>query len=159
QIRDLPIVSRNATDLIVVQPGIQTPAGPRNSTFNGLPQTTVNMTYDGINIQDNLLKNTQGGAFYPIVYPRLDAIEEVSVTTAAAGAESLAEGAVQVKFVTRSGSNQFHGGAFVQERNTFFNANYYFNNINGLPRDKILLHQIGANIGGPIVRNRLFFFF
>src|SRR6185436_1316211 len=42
QIRDLPIVSRNATDLIVVQTGTQTPAGPRNSTFNGLPQTTVN---------------------------------------------------------------------------------------------------------------------
>jgi len=158
QIRDLPIVSRNATDLIVIQPGIQTPAGPRNSTFNGLPQVSVNMTYDGINIQDNLLKNTSGGAFYPIVYPRLDAIEEVSVTTAAAGAESIAEGAVQIKFITKSGTNEFHGGAFVQERNTFFNANYYFNNINGLPRDKIILHQTGANLGGPLLKNRFFFF-
>src|ERR1051325_306040 len=73
QIQDLPIVSRNATDLIVVQPGAQSPAGPRNTTFNGLPQSTINMTYDGINFQDNLLKNSSGGAFYPIVYPRLDA--------------------------------------------------------------------------------------
>ncbi len=159
QVKDLPIPSRNATDLLVTQAGTQTPAGPRNTTFYGLPQSTVNMTYDGINIQDNLLKNSSGGAFYPIVYPRTDAIEEVSVTTAAAGAESLGEGAVQVKFVTKSGTNAFHGGVFIQERNTAWNANTYFNNIDGLPRDRIILHQIGANIGGPIIKNRVFFFF
>jgi hypothetical protein len=159
QIRDLPIPSRNATDLLMTQPGSQTPAGPRNTTFNGLPQSTINMTLDGINIQDNLLKNGSGGALYPVVYPRLDAIEEVSVTTAATGAESLAEGAVQIKFVTKSGTNNWHGGAFLQERNTALNANYYFNNIDGLPRDRIILHQIGAHIGGPIKKNKLFIFF
>jgi hypothetical protein len=158
QIRDLPIVSRNATDLLVVQPGAQTPAGPRNTTFNGLPQAAVNMTYDGINIQDNLLKNSSGGAFYPVVYPRLEAVEEVSVTTSAAGADALGEGAVQVKFITRSGTNQYHGSAFIQERNTFFNANYYFNNIDGLARNRIILHQIGAAVGGPIKKDRVFFF-
>jgi hypothetical protein len=159
QVNDLPIPSRNATDLIVTLPGTQTPAGPRNTTFDGLPQATVNMTLDGVNIQDNLLKNGSGGAFYPVVYPRTDAIEEVSVTTAASGAESLGEGAIQVKFVTKSGTNQWHGGAFWQERNTFFDANTYFNNIDGLPRDRILLHQVGAHIGGPIIRNKLFIFF
>jgi hypothetical protein len=159
QVNDLPIPSRNATDLIVTLPGTQTPAGPRNTTFDGLPQATVNMTLDGVNIQDNLLKNGSGGAFYPVVYPRTDAIEEVSVTTAASGAESLGEGAIQVKFVTRSGTNDWRGGAFWQERNTFFDANTYFNNIDGLPRDRILLHQVGAHIGGPILKNRLFIFF
>ncbi len=159
QVSELPIPSRNATDLIVTLPGTQTPAGPRNTTFDGLPQGTVNMTLDGINIQDNLLKNGSGGAFYPVVYPRTDAIEEVSVTTVAAGAESLGEGAIQVKFVTKSGTNVWRGGAFVQERNTFLNANTFFNNIDGLPRDRILLHQIGAHIGGPIRKNRLFIFF
>jgi hypothetical protein len=159
QVDDLPIPSRNATDLIVTLPGTQTPAGPRNTTFDGLPQATVNMTLDGVNIQDNLLKNGSGGAFYPVVYPRTDAIEEVSVTTAASGAESLGEGAIQVKFVTRSGTNEWRGGAFWQERNTFFDANTYFNNIDGLARDRILLHQIGAHIGGPIVKNKLFIFF
>jgi len=159
QVNDLPIPSRNATDLIVTLPGTQTPGGPRNTTFDGLPQATVNMTLDGVNIQDNLLKNGSGGAFYPIVYPRTDAIEEVSVTTAAAGAESLGEGAIQVKFVTKSGTNEWRGGAFLQERNTFFDANTYFNNIDGLPRDRILLHQMGAHIGGPIIRNKLFIFF
>ena len=159
QVNDLPIPSRNATDLIVTLPGTNTPAGPRNTTFDGLPQATVNMTLDGVNIQDNLLKNGSGGAFYPIVYPRTDAIEEVSVTTAASGAESLGEGAIQVKFVTKSGTNQWHGGAFWQERNTFFDANTYFNNIDGLARDRILLHQMGAHIGGPILKNKLFIFF
>jgi hypothetical protein len=159
QVKDLPIPSRNATDLLMTQPGSQTPAGPRNTTFNGLPQSTLNMTMDGINIQDNLLKNGSGGALYPAVYPRLDAIEEVSVTSFAAGAESLAEGGVQIKFVTKSGTNRWHGGAFDQERNTFFNANYYFNSVNQLPRDRLLLHQMGAHIGGPIKKDKLFIFF
>src|SRR5215469_5682249 len=159
QVKDLPIPSRNATDLIVTLPGTNTPAGPRNTTFDGLPQATVNMTLDGVNIQDNLLKNGSGGAFYPVVYPRTDAIEEVSVTTAASGAESLGEGAIQVKFVTKSGTNNWHGGGFWQERNTFFDANTYFNNIDGLPRDRIMLHQVGAHIGGPIIKNKLFIFF
>ena len=159
QVNDLPIPSRNATDLIVTLSGTNTPAGPRNTTFDGLPQATVNMTLDGVNIQDNLLKNGSGGAFYPVVYPRTDAIEEVSVTTAASGAESLGEGAIQVKFVTRSGTNQWHGGGFWQERNTFFDANTYFNNIDGLARDRIMLHQVGAHIGGPILKNKVFIFF
>jgi hypothetical protein len=159
QVHDLPIPSRNATDLLVTMPGTQTPAGPRNTTFQGLPQATMNMTLDGVNIQDNLLKNGSGGAFYPVVYPRTDAIEEVSVTSAASGAESLGEGAVQIKFVTKSGTNEWHGGTFIQERNTFLDANTYFNNIDGLARDRILLHQIGAHIGGPIRKNRLFIFF
>ena len=89
QVNDLPIPSRNATDLIVTLPGTQTPAGPRNTTFDGLPQATVNMTLDGVNIQDNLLKNGSGGAFYPVVYPRTDAVEEVSVTTRRLGRREL----------------------------------------------------------------------
>lgn len=159
QVNDLPIPSRNATDLIVTMPGTQTPGGPRNTTFDGLPQATINMTMDGTNIQDNSNKSGSGGAFYPIVYPRTDAIEEVSVTSAASGAESLGEGAIQVKFVTKSGTNQWHGGAFMQERNTYFDANTYFNNIAGLPRDRIVLHQWGAHIGGPIIKNKVFIFF
>jgi hypothetical protein len=159
QVNDLPIPSRNATDLIVTLPGTQTPAGPRNTTFDGLPQATVNMTLDGVNIQDNINKNGSGGAFYPLIYPRTDAIEEVSVTSAAGTAESLGEGAIQVKFVTKSGTNHWHFGAFWQERNTYFDANTYFNNIDGLPRDRILLHQAGAHIGGPIIKNKAFFFF
>ncbi len=64
-----------------------------------------------------------------------------------------------MKFVTKSGTNEWHGGAFMQERNTYFDANTYFNNIDGLARDRILLHQWGAHIGGPILKKKLFIFF
>jgi hypothetical protein len=157
QVHDLPLQSRNALDLIVTQAGTQTVGGPRNSTINGLTQSTLNVTLDGINVQDNVLKNSSG-SFFTYVSPRTDAIEEVSFTTSAAGADSTAEGAGQIKFVTKSGTNEYHGGAVWQTRNTYFNANYYFNTINRLPRDQIILNQGGVHVGGPTRRNRMFFF-
>ena len=74
-----------------------------NSTVNGLPQSSINITLDGVNIQDNTLKSTDG--FFAIVSPRLDAIEEASLTSAAQGADASGQGGVQIKFTTRSGSN------------------------------------------------------
>ena len=66
---------------------------------------------------------------------------------------------MQVKMVTRSGSNEWHGGLFEQHRNQDFNANSYFNNLNGTaPRDHIVFNQFGGFVGGPIKRNKLFFF-
>lgn len=59
QIHDLPFTSHNATDLIATQPGTQTAQGPRYSVINGLPQSTINITLDGINIQDNTNKSTE----------------------------------------------------------------------------------------------------
>ncbi|MBS1825506.1 MAG: carboxypeptidase regulatory-like domain-containing protein [Acidobacteria bacterium] len=156
QINELPFTSRNALELIVTQPGTATPGTPRTSSINGLPKGSMNITLDGINIQDNLLRSDDG--FFASIQPRQDAIEEVTLVTAAAGAESLGEGAAQVKFVTKSGSNQWHGGLFWQHRNDFFNANYHFNNINALPRDRLILNQFGGRIGGPIKRNKAFFF-
>src|SRR5262249_11450575 len=60
---------------------------------------------------------------------------------------------------TKSGSNQFHGGGFYQRRQTGWNANYYFNNQQGLPRDVVKLTQRGAHLGGPIKKDKAFFFF
>ncbi|HEV8146655.1 MAG TPA: carboxypeptidase-like regulatory domain-containing protein [Bryobacteraceae bacterium] len=156
QITHLPLVTRNALDLIVIQPGAQSPGTSRTTSINGLPKGSVNLTIDGINIQDNLLKSSDG--FFTEVQPKPDAIEEVSLTTAGAGADLLGEGAAQVRFVTRSGSNAWHGGVFAQNRNTFFNSNYYFNNIDGLPRDRLNLNQFGGHLGGPIKKNKAFFF-
>ena len=85
-------------------------------------------------------------------------MREVTLTTSAAAANATGEGAAQIKFVTRSGTNQLHGGVFEQIRNTALNANYYFNNIDGLPRDIVQLNQFGGHIGGPIWKNKLFFF-
>jgi hypothetical protein len=156
QIHDLPFTSHNATELIATQPGTQTPLAVRTSTINGLPQSAINITMDGINIQDNTLKSTDG--VFNTVQPRIDAIEEMTMTTAAAGADNLGEGAVQIRFVTRSGTNEFHGGLFEQNRNSYFSSNYYFNSVNGLARDRLNLNQFGGRIGGPIVKNKLFFF-
>src|SRR5262245_64248332 len=78
QISKLPVTSRSAMDFIPFLPGVSTPGGNRDSTINGLPQGTINITLDGVNIQDNTLKT--GDGFFAIVSPRLDAIEEVTVT-------------------------------------------------------------------------------
>lgn len=156
QINQLPMSTRNALELLVTQPGTQTPGTARTSSINGLPKGSLNLTLDGINIQDNLLKSSDG--FFTEVQPKPDAIEEVTLTTAGGGADVLGEGAAQVRFVTKSGTNEFHGGVFWQHRNTFFNANYYFNNQQGLGRDRIILNQFGGHVGGPIKKNKAFFF-
>ena len=157
QLVELPITTRNLLELVITQPGAQTPGTPRTSSINGLPKGSMNISIDGLNIQDNLLRSDDG--FFTTIMPRTDSIEEVTVSTAGVGAESAGEGAAQIKFVTKSGTNNFHGGAVWQNRNTFFNSNYYFNTIDRLPRDVLNLNQTGVNAGGPILRNRMFFFF
>jgi hypothetical protein len=156
QLRELPFTSRNLTELIVTQPGAATPGVPRSTSVYGLPQSALNVTLDGINIQDNSNKSSDG--FFNNVFPRAEAIEEMTITSTAAGADSNAEGAMSVKMVTRSGSNVWHGGLFKQHRNQLFNANSYFNNLNSQPRDHLVFNQFGGLVGGPIIHNRLFFF-
>jgi len=157
QIHDLPFTSHNVTELIATQPGTQAGNGVRYSTINGLPQNTINITIDGINVQDNATRSNPD-AIFNAVQPRTEAIEEMTMTTAAAGADSSGEGAVQIKFVTKGGTNQFHGLLFETNRNAAFEANYFFNGMNGLPKDRLNLNEYGWNIGGPVLKNKLFFF-
>src|SRR5688500_4735562 len=126
QITKLPMTSRSGMDFVNFLPGVSTPGGNRQATINGLPRGMINITLDGVNIQDNTLRTTDG--FFAIVSPRLDAIEEVTVTTASQGAEGTGQGAVQVRFVTRSGSNNFTGSLYETYRNDGLNANTWFNN-------------------------------
>ena len=163
QIGELPFSTRDALTLVTTLPGVNSPGVPRASTVNGLPKGSVNLTLDGANIQDNFLRSSDG--FFTTIQAKSDAVQEVTVSTAVPGAESGGEGAVQVRFVTRSGSSQFHGGGFWQYRSKTFNSNYYFNNIDGLPRDAFILRQFGGNLGGPILipgllknRDKAFFF-
>ncbi|MDX2040035.1 MAG: carboxypeptidase regulatory-like domain-containing protein [Acidobacteriota bacterium] len=174
QITELPFTSRDALDLVLTLPGTTTPGRPRTSTINGLPKSAINITIDGVNVQDNLGKS--GDGFFTYIRPRTDAIEEVTVSTSNPGAESAAEGAVQIKFVTKSGTNQFHGGIYEYHRNPWLNSNYWFNNRDlrapagvanfKAPRDRVLLNQYGGKLGGPVRipklfdgRDKLFFFF
>lgn len=163
QISELPFLARNAQQLVLTLPGVQIAGTPRSSSVNGLPKGSINMTLDGASIQDNYLKGSDG--FFTTIQPKTDAIQEVTVSTAVPGAESAGAGAVHIRFVTRSGSSEFHGGGFWQYRSPRFNANYYFNNLDGLPRDRLFLRQYGGHVGGPILipgllkrRDRAFFF-
>ena len=156
QLTELPFATRNAIELLVDAPGTSTPSTPRSSTINGMPKGAINITIDGMNTQDNNLKSSDG--YFSYIYPSVDALEEVTMQTSGAGVDSTAQGGAQIKFVTRSGTNHWHGGAFWQNRNTDFNANYFFNNQVGLPRDIVKLNQAGGHIGGPIIKNKVFFF-
>ncbi|HYW71066.1 MAG TPA: carboxypeptidase-like regulatory domain-containing protein, partial [Pyrinomonadaceae bacterium] len=162
QITDIPTASRNALDLVLALPGTGTPGRPRTSSVNGLPKGALNITLDGVNVQDNTLKSSDG--FFTFIQPRTDAIQEVTVSTSTPGAESSAEGSVQVKFVTQAGGNEYHGGGYWYHRNPALNANYWFNNrdlaadpvTHKAPQQRILLNQFGVKVGGPISVPKLF---
>ncbi len=120
------------------------------------------MTLDGVNIQDNTLKTTDG--FFALVSPRIDAIEEITFSTAASGAENTGSGATQIRYTTKSGTNQFRGGVFHQYRSDALNTNTWFNKRDNLPKTDLLLNQPGFSLGGPVRfpgfdgRNKAFFF-
>lgn len=148
QITETPITSRDALDLVTLLPGVSTTGAPRRSTINGLPKGSISITIDGVDVQDNYLRSSDG--FFTYVRPRVDAIDEVTVTTAVPGAEVAGDGAVGIRFVTRRGTNKYTGGGFWQHRNDALNANYWFSNRDGLERQKMRLNQFGGRLGGPI---------
>jgi hypothetical protein len=86
QLTDLPFATRNAVELLVDAPGTATPTTPRSSTVNGLPKGAINVTIDGMNTQDNNLKSSDG--YFSYIYPSVDALEEVTMQTSAAGVDS-----------------------------------------------------------------------
>jgi hypothetical protein len=156
QINELPTATRNGMEIFTMLPGAAETTSFRSTYINGLPLESINVTIDGVNTNDNWLKSSDG--FFSYIMPSVDSLEEVTLSTSAAGVDSTAQGGAQLKFTTRSGTNQYHGGVFWQHRNTFFNSNYYFNNINNQPRDLIKLNQGGFHVGGPIKKDKLLFF-
>ena len=166
QISTLPMITRNGLNLVVLLPGVDTSAAnhsQRSSTVSGLPQSALSITVDGANVQDKYTRSTDG--FFVNIHPKLDLIEEVTVSTATATADVSGQGAVQIKFATRSGTNQFVGSAYEYHRDRSLNTNYYFNEVNNLAKNVLTLNQWGARQGGPILlpgydgRGKAFFFF
>ena len=155
-ITQLPFTSRSAVLLGVLDPGAETSGGSRNSAFEGLPKGAINITFDGINVQDNLLKSSDG--FFAINDPRIDDVEEFAITTGVNSPDKSGEGAVQMNYVSKKGGNAFHGGVWEYNRNTAFNSNTYFNNLSGTPRQNLQLNDYGGKVGGRIIRDKLFFF-
>jgi hypothetical protein len=157
QISTVPLATRNTLDFVAALPGVNTTTSIRGATVMGLQASATNITIDGINVQDNYLKSSDG--FFARINPRMDAVEEVTVSTANPGAESAGQGAVQIRFVTRSGTNKLQGSAYEYMRRTSFNSNYWFNQRDGLPKDEVKVDTFGGRIGGPIKKDKLFFFF
>src|SRR5207247_9726836 len=128
----------------------------RHASIDGGPCGTLHITLDGVYIPDTTLRASDG--FSAIVSPRLDAVEDVTVTTAAQGAADAGQGAVQVKFVTRMGTNAFDGSGYYYYRNDKLNANSWFNVRDGVDKPALHQYQEGFRVGGPIVKNKAFFF-
>ena len=151
KVNDLPMANRNVLDLVKVTPGAN------GDGFAGLPNSMTMTTRDGIPV--NAGRSTPGAnLIYTSTFSSPDLVEQVRVITAPADAE-LGRGSGQVQLQTRSGTNQFHGAAFWTNRNAVWDASTSSNNFQGVPKNYINRNQFGARLGGPIVKNKTFFFF
>ncbi|MDO8835462.1 MAG: TonB-dependent receptor, partial [Vicinamibacterales bacterium] len=155
QVLDIPLANRDVTNLIKLQMGVVGIINRTNTTINGGRPTWTQVTLDGINIQDNFIR-TNSLDFLPN-RPNSDNVAEFSITTSVSGADS-AGGATSVRMVTPSGTNTFRGSIFEFNRDSKFAANSFFNNAAGVPIPELKRNQYGGRIGGPILRNKLFFF-
>jgi hypothetical protein len=157
QITNVPLPTRNTLDFVASLPGVTTTGSIRGSTVMGLQASATNITIDGINVQDNYLKSSDG--FFARISPRLDAVEDVSVSTANPGAESAGQGAVQIRFATRTGTNKFQGSGYWYYRRTNWDTNYFFNIQANQPREAVKVDTRGFRVGGPVLKDKLFYFF
>jgi hypothetical protein len=157
QVLDIPLLNRDVTNLINLQAGVQAIPNRSNTSINGGRPTWTQVTLDGINIQDNFIR-TNSLDFLPN-RPNSDNVAEFTITTSVQGAES-AGGASSVRMITPQGTNRFTGSVFEFNRDNKFAANTFFNNadVPKTPKPDLSRHQFGGRVGGPIVRNKLFFF-
>ena len=139
RINELPLPDRNALDLVFTQGGLV------GSNFSGARIGTLNITRDGVNVMDQRINSGVQATFFNSV----DSVDEVKVIVSPADAE-YGRGSGQVHITTKSGTNELHGSLFESHRNTVLNANNWFNNWSGLPRDTLLRNQFGVRLGGPL---------
>ena len=148
QILETPIQSRDALDLVTLLPGTSTTGVVRTSSINGLPKSALTIQIDGVDVQDNFLKSSDG--FFTFIRPRIDAIDEVTVSTASPGSESSGDGAVAIRFQTRRGTDEYRGSGFWQHRDESLNAANFQNNYLNQAKSKLRLNQFGGSFSGPI---------
>ena len=156
RISDLPLNAGNVVALLSLQPGVT-----RTGYVNGGRADQANVTLDGIDVneQQRGLDVVTDEAFASVVRVTRDSLQEFRVTTTNPNADQGRSSGAQVSLVTRSGSNDFHGSLFETHRNTVTSANDFFNNKDGVPRPQLLRNIFGGSIGGPIKRDKAFFFF
>jgi hypothetical protein len=150
QVKELPLLSRNVVGLLSIQPGV-TAAG----YVNGGRADQANVTLDGVDVNDQ----QAGSAFFSVLRLTPDSLQEFRVVTTNANADQGRSSGAQISLLTKSGTNDFHGSLYEFHRNTATSANNWFNNKTGVPREKLLRNNFGGAIGGPIKKDKLFFFF
>ena len=170
QIQELPLQGRNVSALLSLQANV-TPDG----SVAGGRSDQANITLDGVDVNNQ----QDASAFSPVLRVNPDSVEEFRVTTSNPDATQGRSSGAQISLITKGGTNQFHGALYEYHRNTATTANNYFNNkvgeyvatdanvINGLnvvgddkaPRPQLIRNLFGGRLGGPIVKDRLFFFY
>jgi hypothetical protein len=146
QIQDLPLDGRDPLGLIQLQAGVAG-NGATNTSINGQRPSATSITRDGINVQDQFIRESASD-FSP-QRSTTDNISEFTVTTSNAGAD-LGAGASFVQQITQRGTSEFHGAAWLYNRNSYFAANEFFNNASGVERPRLNRNQFGGKIGGPL---------
>jgi len=169
-IRDLPLVNRNYTQIIGLSPGVVTDVnnatdlGRGNSGLNagtggfsshGGATNDNNYQMNGAQVNDLMAAGSFSGG---VPIPNPDAIQEFKVQTSQYDSTYGRNAGANVNVVTKTGSNDFHGTVFEYLRNNIFNANDFFLNRNNQPRADLKQNQFGFSLGGPIVKEKLFFF-
>jgi Carboxypeptidase regulatory-like domain/TonB dependent receptor len=167
-IQSLPLSSRNYTQILGLSPGVVADLptatvlgnGTQNVASNGATPTANNIQFNGIDA-NNLLENSAALAQnYEVgtAIPAPDMIEQFRVQTANFDAAYGRGTGANVDLVSKSGSNYFHGSAWEFVRNNLFNANDFFSKLANQPRADLKQNEFGASIGGPILKDRIFFF-
>src|ERR1700686_1768297 len=169
-VTELPLNGRNPLALVALVPGVVPqgqPSGGNSSMSNPVGANPFALgdfqVGGGMSGQSQILIDgtPTNGAYLNVVtvIPTQDAIEEFKVQTNNLGPEYGRFAGGVINLSTKSGTNRFHGSAYEFLRNKIFNANDYFDNQRHIARAPLTQNQFGANIGGPVVHDRLFFFF
>lgn len=161
RLRELPIAVRNSpASLIGLQPGVVgsnvgTTSTNRVGSVTGARADQGNIVVDGIDANDQAT-----GQFAATVgNAPIDSIQEFRAVTTNPSASAGRSSGGQVDLITKSGSNDFHGNLREYNRTAFTAANTFFNNKAGLPRPQLTRNQFGGSLGGPIIKEKIFFFF
>jgi outer membrane receptor protein involved in Fe transport len=162
QVADLPINGRNFLDFTVLTPGVVRDATRGGDlSFGGQRGTSNSLLVDGADSNNVFFGQSTGRAGSgrsPYSFSQ-DAVQEFQVNTNTYAAEIGRAGGGVINVITKSGTNDLHGTAFEFFRDKALNANSWENNRRGAPKRAYHFNQFGGNLGGPIRRNKAFFFF
>lgn len=157
-IENLPLYGRDLTSLTRLTAGYSGTTGPNgDGIWNGQPLASQGVNIDGVVGAPS--RGKYDGNVQASASPRVENIAEMAIQTDQIDLDQgFGRSTMQVNYVTRSGTNQFHGRAYLDARNSGLNANTYSNNVAGLRRTKLIYNDFGGSVGGPILHDKLFFF-